>query len=169
MRCFIGVPVTGDLANDCVTLASGYPGAAPVANLHMTLSFLGECSAELIRALHEPLDTLASSFSPFTVTLPRCEPFPGQNGPFLALTGQSPAPLQVLQQNMTEQLLRLGIKLEDRPFRPHITLAKPRASVPALTGSWALPVRGFWLYQSQPGDDGRPIYTSLARFPFFCP
>lgn len=169
MRCFIGVPVGGELAEECIQLAAGHAGAAPLGNLHMTLAFMGECRAEQVEAMVPHLKTLAASFAAFSLPFTRCEPFPQERGPFLALTGALAPELEALHKGLEERLSDCGIHLEPRPFRPHVTLARPGHSLPVLTGEWRLLVSSFWLYQSQRGENDSPIYSPLARFPFSCP
>ncbi len=87
MRCFIGIPVIGTLAHQCVTLSHSMGHATPMANLHLTLAFLGEQSEAALNQLHGPLKELADNSPPFQQLLNRCEPFPREQGPFMALTG----------------------------------------------------------------------------------
>ena len=84
----------------------------------------------------------------------------------MALTGvASPALLQ-LHRDLCLRLQAQGLPQEDRPFRPHITLAKPgpaQAPFKAI-GEWVLPVDALWLYRSELGEPF-PTYEPLARFP----
>lgn len=169
MRCFIGVPVTGELASTSAVLANGLPAATPVRNLHMTLAFLGNCRPEQLELLNSELAQLAQQSSPFAMYFTQCEPFPASEGPFLALTGEPSAALSHLHQQLNERLAGLGFERESSRFRPHITLAKPGHAQPTKTGEWLLAVDTLWLYESQLDANGRPTYTSLSLFPFSCP
>jgi len=59
MRCFIGIPVTDALADQCVTLSHSMGRATPIANLHLTLAFLGEQTPSALSQLHSSLTELA--------------------------------------------------------------------------------------------------------------
>ena len=85
------------------------------------------------------------------------------------LSGALTEPLQSLHGRVAKLLMDQEMMLESRPFRPHITLAKPGGPVTRVSGAWTLPVNTLQLYQSQRGADGRPIYHSLGQFPFSCP
>ncbi len=165
MRCFIGIPVTGTLANQCGALSHSMGRATPVANLHLTLAFLGEQSESAVRELHGSLAALAGRHRASQQLLNRCHPFPRDQGPFMALTGAASPALQQLHYELSLCLKEHGLALEERPFRPHITLAKPgTAKAPFnATGEWVLPVDTLWLYRSELGEPF-PTYEPLARF-----
>ncbi len=166
MRCFIGVPVVGNLADRCASLSKSIRDATPKDNLHLTLAFLGDHSRDLLNQLHAPLCALANEHASFVQPLYCCEPFPSQEGPFMALTGEACGSLQKLYLGLTECLRTQGFTLDERLFRPHITLAKPgSASVPkSVPGEWSLPVTSLWLYRSELGGP-IPDYEPLAQFP----
>lgn len=165
MRCFIGVQVAGSLTRDCRMLAMGLPAATPKQNLHMTLAFLGERSQGFIDRLCPALSVIAAQTAPFTLTFDRCEPFPGTQGPFLALTSDAPPQLLDLHQRIWDTLVSYGVIRESRALRPHITLAKPGQGLSIKEGQWPLPVNELCLYTSEPGHQGgAPSYLPLARF-----
>ena len=165
MRCFIGVHVDGSLRRDCRMLAMGLPAATSGQNLHMTLAFLGERSQRFIDSLCPALSATAAQILPFTLTFDRCEPFPGTQGPFLALTTDATPQVQALHQRIWDILVSDGVIRESRAFRPHITLAKPGQGLGVKEGQWPLPVNEICLYASEPGQQGGgPSYRPLARF-----
>lgn len=166
MRCFIGIPVTGTLADQCVALSHSMGRATPIANLHLTLAFLGEQSEAALNQLHGPLKELAGNSPPFQQLLNRCEPFPREQGPFMALTGAACLALKQLHHDLCLCLQEYGFPREMRPFRPHITLAKPGTTQTPFKaiGDWVLPVNTLMLYRSELGEPF-PSYEPLARFP----
>ncbi len=165
MRCFIGVQVAGSLSRDCRMLAMGLPAATPKQNLHMTLAFLGERPQGFIDRLCPDLARMAAETAPFTLTFDRCEPFPGNQGPFLALTADVHPQLLALHQRIWDTLVSHGVIRESRALRPHITLAKPGQSMTVKSGDWPLPVNEICLYASEQGQQGgAPSYRPLARF-----
>lgn len=165
MRCFIGIPVVRPLADQCRMLSQGMGLATPAANLHLTLAFLGEQSASDLNGLKGSLSALADKHASFAQLFDRCEPFPRDQGPFMALTGKASSPLQQLHAGLEECLEFHGLPLESRSFRPHITLARPGAAVTSFQtmGEWVLPVNALWLYRSEWAEP-LPTYECLARF-----
>jgi len=163
MRCFVGVPVTGPLARECKELSLGLPRATPRPNLHLTLAFLGQCTPAGVVRLSEELQALADRFAAFTLTFDRCEPFPAEQGPFLALTTAVSDPLNALHEALWECLSRQGVEREQRGFRPHITLAKPGLAMEAHAGHWTLVVDQLSLYQSELIQGEVPTYRPLSQ------
>ncbi|WP_162136920.1 2'-5' RNA ligase family protein [Alcanivorax hongdengensis] len=159
----MAIPVSGELAQRCQALSEGLPGAVPVPNLHLTLAFLGNINGQRRDAIDEWLQAVTGEHGPFVLPLTRCEPFPGSRGPFLALTpGSPPAPLLHLYQALLPGLPEADIR---RPYRPHVTLARPGQGLPVKTGQWTLTVDRLCLYHSQTRPKGPPLYQPLATYP----
>lgn len=133
-------------------------GARPVApaKLHITLHFLGSQPVELIPALR---GALAGPVVPFELQLDRAEVWP--NGVALLAPAEPPAALDVVHHAQADALRALGLKVERRRYRPHLTLARDArgATPPAECGAIVWPVHELVLVQSLP--DGR--YQPLAR------
>lgn len=148
--------------------------------LHMTLRFLGEVEDEGARALEEPVRELAAGFAPFELAIGE----PGYFGPsgaprvywFALMKGEDP--LGRVQAGVEEIVREAGYPPEDRPWTPHITVArsarrKPRpgsrvataeawleaARKSALSGA-RIPVKDLTLMTSELTPEG-PVYTSL--------
>lgn len=165
MRCFVGVPVSGKLAAECKSLSLGLPRAAPKANLHLTLAFLGQLSEPRIAALSAALEAHCSAEQGFTLEFRRCESFPDPgNGPFWALTCEASEALSRLHRGIWECLQTQGVEPETRPFRPHITLARPGQGLACQSGLWPLEVSQVWLYHSEAVQGGPPSYRPLAEY-----
>lgn len=116
MRCFVGVPVTGPLARECKELALGLPRATPRPNLHMTLAFLGQCTPAGVARLSAELRSLADRFAAFDLTFDRCEPFPAEQGPFLALTATCSEALSALHEGYGNVLADRALIANSAPF-----------------------------------------------------
>ena len=127
---------------------TGVPGPALVATerLHLTMVFLGDVPrhriAELAQALQLP-------FRPFELSFSRCEWWP--HGLLLATPDAIPQPLADLHAALNNALRVLGLPLEGREFRPHLTLARRCSqALSGLTGPavrW--PVNGYVLVESR--------------------
>jgi 2'-5' RNA ligase len=155
------------LAQDVAARTNGR--APPPANLHVTLAFVGEVSAERIEALRAIGASVATGVSPFVLTLDCAGTFRG-TGVAWAGTSSLPPPLAQLGRDLTDALAAQGFAIERRAFSPHLTLAR-RCKSPGLA-SLAAPVG--WtvtrlaLDASEPGS-GAPRYRELASWPLGVP
>jgi len=127
----------------------------PAHNLHLTLVFLGNLANERVTGL----ETLAEAVQapPSSLTLDRFGWFPRPR--VLWLGGEAPAALARLQAQLHRRVLESGIRLDDRPFRPHVTLFRQVIRRPELPGPEPLiwPVRDFVLVESLPGRPYRVV------------
>lgn len=125
------------------------PAAAPepAARLHLTLHFLGAVPAarlpELRAGLHLPRQ-------PFTLCLDRPARWP--NGAAVLTPSVVPPALAALHAALGERLERLGLAIETRTFRPHVTLGRRAgdARSPVLIDPVRWPVQGHVLVASRP-------------------
>ena len=67
-------------------------------------------------------------FQPFELRFSRCEPWPG--GLLVAPPDELPPALERLHADLGDGLHRLGVPVEARGYRPHITLARQFAGPP---------------------------------------
>jgi len=110
-------------------------GAKPVPDekLHATLHFIGRFPRERLEALGCALDTVP--IAPLRLDLAASEVWRG--GIAVATLAESPALLE-LHGRLGAALVGLGVPLEERPYRPHVTMARaargarPPATLPAL-------------------------------------
>jgi RNA 2',3'-cyclic 3'-phosphodiesterase len=183
MRLFVAADVP-DAAREALAaeqkrLASAIGGSAGSLrwvkpdHSHLTLVFLGDVADARVPAV---VDTIGRGIDapPFDVVFDGVDVFPPRGAPRVLWIGVAggAAPLTALQQELATRVTALGLPLEDRAFRPHLTLARWRDSRPAdrqralahaHTGTIARArVAGATLYQSRLSSSG-PSYTSLAR------
>lgn len=141
---------------------AGKPVAA--ANLHMTLAFLGEVSAEKQQAL---VDLAGRIRQPgFTLRLDDAGQWPRSRVAWLG-TRQPPRGLLQLAAMLRAQAARSGCWQSPQPFHPHITLLRQTdcaLRLPAPGFCWECPVTEFVLYASR-FSQGRTRYQPLQRFP----
>jgi 2'-5' RNA ligase len=125
--------------------------AAPVRTqqLHVTLHFLGNIPR--VR-LPELVQGLGVGFAPFELELDHAELWHG--GIAVLAPDLASPPLLALHGGLGEALQRLGLPLEARPYRPHVTLAR-RAGLELLPTTQCPPVRwqvdGYALMESKLG------------------
>lgn len=159
MRLFAAIPLTepvrAHLAAVQTQLRGRGRGSLPVPeNFHLTLAFLGETSRET--AARAALETLrgAGAFSLTVADL-------GRFGD-VWWAGVRPCPaLDALALGLQAALRREGFVLEDRAWKPHITLARryhAADGVPPAVGPSEMMVRRAGLLESV-RRDGRTVYV----------
>ncbi|HUQ33364.1 MAG TPA: RNA 2',3'-cyclic phosphodiesterase [Pyrinomonadaceae bacterium] len=97
--------------------------------LHITLKFLGEIEQERVEALSNAAQRSASVNSPFTLKVEGAGAFPPRGLPRVLWLGiaDSQGALTRLQKSLEDECAAEGFAREERPFRPHLTLARIRA------------------------------------------
>ena len=124
--------------------------AVPASKMHLTLAFLGSVDAAARLAAIDVGSSVKGS--PFEATLDRLGSFRNAR---VAWAGMSrlPQALAALQASIDARLREQGFPLEERPFAPHVTLARKTAR--PLRGAALDPiawhVEAFTLVRSEPG------------------
>ncbi|MCW2598938.1 MAG: 2-5 ligase [Frankiales bacterium] len=159
MRLFVAVrPPTAVLESLAETL-----GREVDDRWHLTLAFLGEQPGP--EAFRDPLADVAAHQPPLVLSLTGGQTFGGRVLS-AAVTGDVPA-LQELALHVRDACRSAGADIEDRRFRPHLTLARGRGlSVPAALAAYQGPpwvVEGFDLVHSRLGR--RAEHAVLNSFP----
>lgn len=147
---------------------------------HLTLKFLGDTEVGRVGALAATLRAVAAGQRPFDLRTGGLGAFPNARRPrvlWLGLTGDLER-LARLQRAVEVALGELGFPPEVRPFRPHLTLGRPRegtrpggaddlTAAIAASSRWPaapLPVDAVRLMRSKLGPGGAR-YTCLAVAP----
>ncbi len=137
--------------------------ASPVRaeRLHLTLHFLGDVPVQRIDELRR---ALARPFEPFKLRFGYGEVWP--HGIAVLRPEVCPSELLRLQAGAKVGLDALGIHVEDRPFKAHVTVARRASSAvpPAHTADfqWRVDSRaGYVLVRSLPGGSG---YEEVHHF-----
>ena len=107
------------LGQEVAQLARGKP--VPSANLHLTLAFLGEI--EEARAALLPKIAADIEASAFRLRFDRVGSFPKARVAW-AGCATPPADLVHLQAALAKELAGAGFALDERPYAPHLTLAR---------------------------------------------
>ena len=140
MRLFIAVLFDDSVLDRCAALRDRLHDASRGGSfverdkLHLTLEFLGECPQSSLARLTSVLDDL--DFTPFDIRISSLGRFRRKDGDIWWLGTDHSDRLESLQHRLHSMLLDAGIRLEDRPYRPHITLARRVqciADVPQVT------------------------------------
>ncbi len=144
-----------DWSRGCVWPAGARP--VPPAQWHLTLHFLGAVPRARLPALREALRLPCMPFAPFTLTLG--QPALWRGGTAVLEAAAAPR-LLALHAALGSALLAEGLRVEARPYRPHLTLARraPQAVLPPAGPALRWPVRGWALVES-----GQQGYQVLQR------
>ncbi|MFD2613658.1 RNA 2',3'-cyclic phosphodiesterase [Paenibacillus gansuensis] len=143
---------------------------------HITLKFIGEASQEDSRRYDEIARQTAAGHEPFGLRLSGVGAFGRPGRPSVLWAGAAGAldALGRLEQQLTAGLAGAGVPRENRPFRPHITLARnfksgasPDDALWRRLGSdlpeapWT--VDRYVLYRTHLGR--KPMYEAIGEYP----
>jgi RNA 2',3'-cyclic 3'-phosphodiesterase len=174
MRLFVAIDLPQKFRQQIARIQSGIPDAiwskSEVA--HITLNFLGEVNQSDMIDIGLALGNI--SVPKFSIQLDSVDIFGNSKRPRILWAGINSTPeLALLQQKTTTAISRCGVKLEDRRFKPHVTLARIHRSPyervrnyltdHALLKSPPHEVSEFTLFSSQLGRGG-PHYEEEFTF-----
>ena len=98
------------------------------ANLHLTLKFLGEISQTAVAKISTAASQAVAGLAPFSIHLEQTGAFPKHGQPRVLWVGikDSYGTLSELHTRLEVESANAGFAKEDRPFHPHLTLARLR-------------------------------------------
>ena len=139
------------------------------ADLHMTLAFLGGIDASKVAAILAELPQMAHPLPTLTCIGEAWWPNTQRPRVHVIRYGQ-PQTLKALFESVQMLVMNLGLPIDSRPFRPHITLARVKGAVPDptanLTARAELNARMESIGLFCKTAEGGPLrYRSLGRFP----
>ena len=143
------------------------PSPVSAENLHLTLLFLGHQPMSQIPLLSQQASQVVDALAlpPFAIRLDRLGLFPKARVAWIA-PSQPPEPLLQLETRLRAALTAVGIGVEERPYRPHVTLLrKCQAATTAEVSPVELCANALHLYESRSTPDG-VRYLQLASWPF---
>lgn len=177
MRLFVGIPVAdavrAEVAAVVAELRRGQENLrwSSPESWHITLQFLGNADAKQLDCLKTSLAEVHSPLVP--VRLGALGSF--ENAGVVFVEVEVSPELAALQQRVVAATAKCGFIPEDRPFHPHITLARAKGrrrirGVPARRtwrenppGFTPFEAQEFLLYESFPSEGGSR-YEVRARF-----
>ena len=185
MRLFVAIEIAEDVATAALELISRLRSTAERlaprsrltwmngSRLHVTVRFIGHVDDDKVDAIRgtlaPPLD-----IDPFDLTIATIGVFPPRGTPRVVWAGIAAGrePLISIERAVSARLTNTGVSPEERPFRPHLTLARVRDAAglrPAsLIGDLhdatvgTTRVDAITLFESRPSPKG-PIYVALQR------
>jgi RNA 2',3'-cyclic 3'-phosphodiesterase len=181
MRAFIAIDIPETLRTALRRKQAVFRPAAPGASwarpegMHLTLKFLGEIPEAKVKEVSEALKGLGS-FEPCSIGVEGFGFFPDARRPRVFWAGiKAPAQLGQFAEKIEEAMCKIGFPRENRPFRPHLTLARfrtpqPQPAIEALLTEQATDTLGsfeasdFFLFESKLSPQGAE-YRKVERFP----
>ena len=132
MRAFIAIRIPLQfreaLAGEAASLVqiSRHTRPVTVGNLHLTLAFLGNVASQSSDSVMSAMETAATGFQPLRLGFGSGGTFPLYGVPRIAWVGVTGdlEPLRKVQGAITEALRGIGVRVDKRPFSPHVTLAR---------------------------------------------
>jgi 2'-5' RNA ligase len=146
-------------------------------NLHLTLKFLGDIPIAIVEKLSTAASIAASEVEPFDLIVGRCGAFPPRGQPRVLWIGidDPSGELAKLHRALEDECDTAGFAREERPFHPHLTLArlrKPQGSrqLAKLHGELGFPnqqvsVSEMVLFRSELLSEGSR-HTAISRHRF---
>jgi 2'-5' RNA ligase len=174
MRLFTGLSLERNTLEKLSRALDGLRPSAklkwsPAANLHITTKFIGEWPEGRLSELQGALAEIPGT-DPVPVTVSGFGFFPDPHHPRAFFAGVQASPeLRELARRIDETVAGLGVAREDRPYLPHVTLARIknesvqglREQIASMTdfdfGSFE--ALNFHLYTSRAG-----VYQSLSSY-----
>jgi 2'-5' RNA ligase len=133
IRAFIAIDLSKEI-QDCLELVSKQIKKrleevpvrwVPTENIHLTLKFLGNVSESNLEILKKMLARVVGSHKVFEISAGGLGAFPKLYRPRVIWIGlEAPPELEAVQHAIEQETARLGYAREDRPFSPHLTLAR---------------------------------------------
>jgi RNA 2',3'-cyclic 3'-phosphodiesterase len=102
-------------------------------NMHLTLAFLGDTAPDVAEAVKGLMDQAGGGTAPFEFDVAGIGYFGNRREPRVVWAGLSGdlVPLKKLQTRLSNGLKSLGLTIEERDFKPHLTLARIKAVIHA--------------------------------------
>ncbi len=179
MRAFVAlVPraeALAELAAAVAPLRAAHPGLrwTPTAQWHLTLAFLGEIDEAVLPGLTERLSRAARRHPPLSLALSGGGRF-GDRVLWTRVHGEVDG-VRRLAASVTAAARRCRIAVDDRPFRPHLTLARDRdgadlrAAVAMLAGfagsRWTADALHLVRSRLGAGPGGTAVHEIVATWP----
>lgn len=134
LRTFISIPLPEPVRDAARKFAVLVRPHCPDAKwertdkLHLTIRFLGDTGEGLVPEILGALESASREVSPFTLTVSGFGAFPSMHRPRILWIGCGDAggSLLILHRALEGRLAALGFARDDRPFHPHVTIARFR-------------------------------------------
>jgi 2'-5' RNA ligase len=181
MRAFIAIDLPESIRATLRREQASFRSVCPDARwsrpegIHLTLKFLGEISDAKVKEVSQSLKNLGPRES-FAIRLKGFGFFPDARRPKVFWAGvDAPASLSQVAAQVEEAMGKIGFSREERPFRPHLTLARfdrpqPQPALQSLLARHSeeelgsFEISEFFLFESKLSPQGA-VYRKVERFP----
>ena len=135
LRLFVAVTLPADAREAIARVIQGLRAADLTGvrlvdpdGVHLTLKFLGNVDSSRVPALTGALDAVGEGAAPFALHLRGVGVFPDRRSPRVLWAGVSgdTEVLAALARRVDDACANVGFAREQRPFSPHLTLARLR-------------------------------------------
>ena len=182
MRLFVAIEIPHEVREALAAFLKELRAIAPQAkwvraeNLHITLKFHGHTEPTKLPAIEDALASIREA-QPVTLNFLGLGFFPNEKRARVFWVGmEASSNLKALAEGIDHGMHKLGYPLEDRPFTPHLTLARfEPPGFPTKLGTaikenssrefGSLTAGEFHLIESRLKPTGAE-YTTLQSFPF---
>jgi 2'-5' RNA ligase len=142
--------------------------------LHLTVKFLGEQTARVADEVALLLDRIAGSYQAIPYAIQGIGAFPNLRRPAVVWIGVRGDPkLELINHDVEQACEQVGVPVDGRAFRPHITLARIRAGRPEAVRALVSACEGIdyqchsWVHSldlmMSGHTDGRLAYSLVHR------
>jgi RNA 2',3'-cyclic 3'-phosphodiesterase len=168
MRLFFAAFPNGETRQRIATAAQALelkegPIYHPPEKYHMTVVFIGGVSDGMVHAVREIGE--AQRIECVSLRFDRWEYWDGARA-VVASSPDPPEPLMHLRASLAAGLIHRGVAFDDKPLRPHITVARKLAQAPVLPelSEFSCTLRAFSLVSSVTYPSGS-VYTVVDSWP----
>lgn len=171
MRTFIALELPDDFIADIAALSRRLKATLEgrflqTETYHLTLAFLGDIAEADIDAVIDAMEAACTGVGTIPLQSDGLGKF-GRASDATLWLGIAPAPeLTQLAERVREELVARNIPFDDKPFKPHITLARrvriPKIDLPALAFPQESEASTVTLFKSTLARDGatyKPLHT----------
>jgi 2'-5' RNA ligase len=139
VRLFLAINLTPEVRHTIAEAAAPLKALAPELSwvkedkIHLTVKFLGEQPEEMAAKVTEAMRSVGTRNRTIDVEIGGVGAFPNFRRPRVVWIGVTPDPkLELLHHDVESACESLGLPVDGKPFRPHLTLArvKSRATDP---------------------------------------
>jgi 2'-5' RNA ligase len=132
-RIFIAIPIPDTIKEQLFKVRSGNPDSfrwVSKENLHVTLVFLGEITLAQENLVAQTVKEACHLQGPLSLRVESLGAFPSLKRPQVLWAGLSGQTHQLgrMQSRVVQALINKGFRVDDRPFVPHITLARSKGN-----------------------------------------
>ena len=186
LRVFLAVELSLDLRREVVELQRQLRESLPMVNwvrpesMHLTLKFLGYVDTSMVEKVLTAIEPIRTRQAPLTLEVQGLGVFPHPRRPrilWVGCTGNIPALINLVS-HIEAALEPLGFPPEDKPYFPHLTLARIKHDQSQVGGVLIhsglleqprklgiLHIDRITLFRSEVSQSGAE-YTALRTVPF---